>query len=87
MVDEIKKLIKEKKEKVVVGVRETVKELKNGNLVKIFMSSNCPDYAREDIEKYAQLSEAEIVVLEITNEELGVILRKPFYVSVVGVRK
>jgi large subunit ribosomal protein L30e len=85
IVDEIKKIVKT--DKAIVGTNETIKALKTGRIAKVFVTSNCPAEVRKDIGYYAGLSKAEIVELPIPNDELGVVCRKPFLISVLGVLK
>ena len=85
IVDEIKKIVNT--DKAVVGTNETIKALKAGKMAKVFLTSNCPAEVRKDVEYYARLSKAEVVELPIPNDELGVVCRKPFLISVLGVLK
>ncbi len=85
VIDDIKKIVKT--DKAIIGSKETVKSLKTGKIAKVFLTSNCPDEVRKDIEYYAGLSKAEVIELPIPNDELGVVCRKPFLISVFGVLK
>jgi len=73
--------------KLVMGTEQTLKELKKSTLSKVYLASNTPDNVKEDIEYYAELAEVEVISLSVPNEELGVMCQKPFYISVLGVRK
>ncbi len=81
-VAEVKKLVGNKK--LIVGAERTIKELKRGQLKKIFISSNCSEGARETIEINARLFKVEVSHLDVSNEELGIIMKKPFAVSVIS---
>ena len=83
--DDIKKIIKEGK--TVIGTNEVLKKLKAGKLSKVFVTSNCPSDVKEDIEKYAAIAEADVVQLKIPNDELGVLHKKQFAISVLGLLK
>lgn len=83
--EDIKKLAKENK--VVIGTEQTLKSLREGRVSKILLSSNCPDDVKEDIKHYAGLSEVEVAELDIPNDELGIMCRKQFSVSVLGIKK
>jgi len=85
MSEEIKKLLKTKK--LVIGTKSCIDKIKKGKLEKIFVSSNCPKTVKEDIMYYAKLSQTKIENLNSTNEELGIICKKPFSISVLGVSK
>ena len=80
---EIKKIIKSGK--IIIGTERTIKALKLGKLQKVLMSSNCPANVEKDINYYAGLSGGEVYKLEYSNEELSVICKKPYYISVLGV--
>jgi large subunit ribosomal protein L30e len=84
-VAELKKLAGDKK--LVIGTDRTIKELKKGNLKKVFLAKNCHANARADIENNAKQMKIEVSDLEITSEELGVIVKKPFSVSIIGLAK
>jgi len=81
--NEIKKLLTQKK--LVIGTNQVMKGIRQKSLKKVFVSSNCPKTVLDDLEKFSSLSKTEIVKLEIPNEELGTICKKPFLVSIVGV--
>ena len=82
---EIKKLLKSGN--VILGTERAVKGLKLGKIDKVFVSSNCPSRSENDLNYYARLSGAELHKLEYPNDELGVICKKPFSISVLAVVK
>jgi len=82
---EIKKLIKAKK--VIIGTQRTIKSLKLGKVDKVLLSSNCADRTVNDINYYAGISKAETIMVRYPNDELGVICKKPFSVSVLSILK
>lgn len=82
---EIKSLVKS--EKFIMGTERAMKELKAGNLSKIFVSSNAPENVVSDLDHYTGMSEVEVVKLTIPNDELGVVCQKPFSVSIVALLK
>jgi len=83
VVAELKKLVSS--EKVVFGTEETLKFLRQGKLKKVILASNCDPSVRADVERYCRLGSIEFVVITQTNEEIGVVCRKPFAISVVGI--
>ena len=85
MSEEIKKILKT--EKIVMGTKSCTDYLKKGKIEKIFITSNCPKIIKEDIMHYAKLSGAKIENISSTNEELGVICKKSFSISVLGILK
>lgn len=73
------------KKKLVIGTDLTIKKLKLGKISKVYLSKNCTVEMKNDIERYSKLAKIEMVQLDKSNEELGVICKKPFYISVLGV--
>ncbi len=84
-VAELKKVLKG--ENVVIGTQRTLKELKRGSIERVFVTSNCPPSVEQDIDYYTRLGAVEKVKLSMPNEELGVICKKPFSISVVSLLK
>jgi len=82
---EIKKLIQTKD--LVIGTERTIKNLKLGKVDKIIISSTCSENALENINHYADLSKAETIKVNYHNDELGVICKKPFSISVLSILK
>jgi len=81
---EIKKALKAKK--AVIGTGQTIKQLKLGKLEKVFLTSNTPKEVKETIKYYSKLSKAKVIQLKQPNEELGTICKKPFAISVLGIK-
>ncbi len=81
-VDDLKKDLENKK--MIFGANITLKKLRAGKLKKIYMANNCRKDIAEDIVKYAKINKIEIVKLKKTNEELGVLCKKPFSISVLS---
>mgnify|MGYP001561550347 CR=1 FL=1 len=72
---------------IIIGTQSTIKHLKMGRLQKIIVSSNCPQKVMDDINHYAALANTEIIQVQYPNEELGVICKKPFAISVLSLSK
>ena len=53
-----------KKEIVVIGTKDTIKNIKIGKLEKIFLSSNCPKSIKADILSYSKLSKIPVTTLK-----------------------
>ena len=82
---EIKKIIKARK--IIIGTGRTIKSLRLGKVDKVILSSNCADRTVNDINYYAALSKAETITVRYPNDELGVICKKPFSISVLALLK
>jgi ribosomal protein L30E len=81
---ELKDKIKEGK--VIVGSKEIIKNLKqDSTIVKVYLAKNCPQETKLDLENYTNLLNIDLIELELNNEELGVICKKNFFVSVVAI--
>ncbi len=76
-----------KTKKIVFGTERTIKLLKNRKIEKIYVSSNCPKTVKDDLVHYTKLSNITLEELSETNEDLGVICKKPFLVSVLSILK
>ena len=79
---EIKKLLKAGN--VLLGTERTLKSLRLGRIEKVLLSSNVNEKAEKDINYYAGLSNTEVQKLDIPNDELGVVCKKPFSISVIS---
>ena len=82
---EIKKMIKAGN--FVIGTEKAIKSLRTGKAQKVLVSSNCPAKIEKSIVSYAGMSGAEVHKLEYPNDELGVICKKPFSISVLAFLK
>ncbi|MBC8444468.1 ribosomal L7Ae/L30e/S12e/Gadd45 family protein [Candidatus Woesearchaeota archaeon] len=83
LIKEVKDTLKDGK--VVLGAEQTTKLMKQGKLNKVFLSSNCKEDVQKDLQKYAKISKVKLVNLSIPNKELGIICKKPFSISMIGV--
>ena len=84
-IKEIKSLLKSGK--LVFGVQQALKEIAGNGLNKVYIASNCSEEAVKSIEHAAGFNETEVIRLNIPNEELGIVCRKLFSISVLGIRK
>ena len=84
-IEEIRKILRS--EKAVIGTLLTLKKLKKEEIEKIYLSKNCPEDARSDIAHYSKIANVEVEKLDILNDELGTLCKKPFSVSVVSLKK
>ncbi len=82
-ISELKKLLKT--DKIILGTDRTLKLLKLGSADRVFLSCNCPEEVKKDIEYYAKLSNVPLIHLKQPNDELGILCKKPYPVSVLSV--
>lgn len=81
---DIKKAIEDKK--VIIGAECTMKSLKKGSIRIIYLAKNCPAGIKQDVAYYNKLAGMKVVQLEQPNDELGALCKKPFAVSIMGVK-
>ena len=81
---EIRGILKENL--AVLGEQRTLKLLRAGKLKKVFVAANVSSFVKEDLRRYGQLSNVAVVDLTLSNEEIGVLCKKPFLISVIGVK-
>ncbi len=69
------------------GAKVCEKALKNTKAHKVYFASNCDELTQKKLSYYAELSEVEVAIVELDNNELGKKLAKPFQVSTVWIAK
>lgn len=75
---ELRKVLKEKK--VIYGTKVTLKNLKRGNVNKVFLASNCPEDVKKEIKSY----DVDVIELKIPNDELALICKRSHPISVLS---
>ncbi len=84
VLDEIRGILKENL--AVLGEERTIKLLRAGKIKKVFVAANVSASVKGDLRRYGQLSNVAVVDLSLSNEEIGILCKKPFLISVIGVR-
>ena len=79
---EIRKLLGS--DKLIIGSDRCMKLLRQGELKKIMLASNCNRTLVEDVKHYS--GDTEVIELDVPNEELGIFCKKPFNINVLGIR-
>ena len=82
---DIKKDLKTRK--IVIGTRVVMKNLKLNKLEKIYLASNCNESSKKELEYYSKLLKIPVIKLKQPNDELGVICKKQYSISMLGVLK
>ena len=82
---EVRKLMKGNK--MIVGSERTLKNLKLGKIGRVYISSNCAEKTKGAIEHYSRLGKASVISLRYPNDELGILCKKQFSISVLSVLK
>ena len=83
--DQLRKLIEEKK--ITLGTQATTKAAKAGLLKKVVLASNAPQTTRDAVNRYKAIAGFDVDELNVPNDELGVMCKKPFSISLLGIRK
>jgi ribosomal protein L30E len=83
MLDDIRKL--QKSGKLVIGKNRVLRGLKAGSIKQVYMTSNIDGTTKRAIETYASMGAVDLKQLNIPNDELGVVCKKPFPIMVLGV--
>ena len=84
-IDDIKKLVKENK--FIIGYKENYKALNSGKVKEIFMCSNPKKEIEDDLKHYCKISKVKLTKLPYPNDELGTMCKKPFAISVLGLKE
>jgi ribosomal protein L30E len=85
MTSDIKKILKS--ENLILGSERVLKGLRNNDMEKVFLASNAPKGVVDDVKRYAALSKAEFEMLDVPNDELGVMCKKPFSIACIGIKR
>jgi ribosomal protein L30E len=83
--EQLRKLIEEKK--VTIGTHATTRQLKADGIKKILVAANAPTQTKTTLQRYQALTKVELEQLSVANDELGVMCKKPFSISVLGIKK
>ena len=83
-IKDVREALKEKT--AVIGLKRTMKLMRQGKIKKVFLSANTSTTVKEDIQHYGALLNAAVEELKLTNEELGTLCKRPFSISVIGIK-
>lgn len=70
--------------KAVLGLKVTLKLLRQKKLSKVMISENCPGNTRACVMKYCTLVNIPCEELAMKSDDLGNACKKPFSISVLG---
>ena len=70
--------------KLVIGTDCVMKLLRDGQLKQVLVAKNCSANVHDDVTHLA--GSAEVVSLDVTNEELGVYCKKAFSIQLLGIK-
>ena len=66
--------------------KQIYKNLRQGKLKVIYVTKNAPDFLKAELDHFCKLGNVKYIELAKENDELGIICRKPFSISVLGVQ-
>ena len=67
------------------GVKRAIKAAKNGDAKAIVMASNAPKEMREDVSRYAELSEIPVIEYPKSSQDLGIACGRPHLTAFVTI--
>jgi len=71
--------------KTIIGKERVLKHLREKDLAKVFLASNCPKDLKEDVVNFAKMAKVPVVELTLNNEELGLFCKKNFFIAVLAI--
>ncbi|MFH0936205.1 MAG: ribosomal L7Ae/L30e/S12e/Gadd45 family protein [Candidatus Woesearchaeota archaeon] len=78
----LKKALKD--QKLVYGAKQTIKNIKRGSVKEVFLASNTSQNIKNDLKYYSKIANIKVSELKQNSEELAIICKKNFLVSVVS---
>ena len=82
-IEEIRKAIAGNKQ--IIGTSVTLKRLKANKIEKIFITKTIAKESLSDIQHYAGILNIPVEKLDMSNEELGILCKKPFRINVFSI--
>ena len=72
---------------IILGAEETTKALRSGEVAKVYVAQNISVPMEQDIRSLCEVGNTSLVKLPYPSDEVGMTCRKPFSVSVLGIKK
>ena len=73
--------------KLIIGTKRVMRSLRSGKLLSVFVASNCSESVKQEAERYCSLAGCYFEQLQMRNEDLGTLCKRPFSVAAVGITK
>lgn len=83
--DESDELMEEKNE-IILGVRKTIKLLKEGKIKKVIIAKDFDKDLKNELLELGKMCSAEIIVSKRNRREIAEKLKKPFLIGCIGVK-
>lgn len=77
--------VKAQEKKIVIGTKQVLQGLRTKSLSRVIVAQNCPARVKQDIIRYATLVQIPVTSARQSNEELGIVCKKNFFISAVGI--
>ena len=74
-------------DKVLIGKKRIIKDIKTKDLNLVIVASNCPDEIKKDLNHYAKIGEVNVQEFDGTSKELGTFCGKPFPIATIAIKK
>ena len=84
-IDKIKKAMGN--EKLIIGERATLRQLRKNQTNIVIVANNTPSIKIKELKSLCNINKIDFEIIEKDNVELGVTCRKPFGVSVLSIKK
>lgn len=85
MLKALQKYVKDKPNLLLFGAKQTFKQIKLGKIKEVFLADDCMPEIKEKIENYSKFSNIQINKMSQNKEELALICKKGFPISIIGV--
>lgn len=76
-----------KNDKLIIGSRTVLKNLKNETLESVVYASNCPEELMKDLNHYSKVSGIKLEEFNGNSVQLGELCSKPFRILIIGMKK
>ncbi len=76
-----------KNDKLIIGSRTVLKNLKNEMLESVVYASNCPEELIKDLNHYSKVSSIKLEEFNGNSVQLGELCGKPFRILIIGMKK
>jgi ribosomal protein L30E len=83
--EQLRKLIEEKK--ITIGTQATTKALHTEGLKRILVANNASQTTMQALTRAKGMTGIEVETLNVPNDQLGTMCKKPFSISVLGIKK
>jgi len=73
--------------KVIIGARSVIKAMERGEVERVLIASNAPDWIKEKVIESAKKAKVKVEIFKGNELRLGIKVGRPFPIACVGFRK